>query len=261
RGSRGRPERCRWRPPDRPPQGGRAVRRQWPGAARERRPLRHGRTGECDLNPASLRRRVRPRDLAAGRDAPRGTDQRRRRPDRGPGRSRDGGRGPGPADERPRPAPRAERSLDVDSGGPAGAPPPIHGLRVRPDEEEVDRRGGSAGWRRAPRHHRLFLATGSRRTSPRRHGDGDLLSAADARAVEFASSPKRELTFVRGSMATLWDDADHEYIDCGASFGGGNLGYCNPAIVEAITSPAQELINVRPSFGTDAKAGFLAQLH
>src|SRR5205823_3058147 len=82
---------------------------------------------------------------------------------------RDGGRGPGPADERPGPAPRAERSLDVDSGGPAGAPPPIHGLRVRPDEEEVDRRGGSAGWRRTARHHRLFLATGSRRTSPRRH--------------------------------------------------------------------------------------------
>src|SRR5207249_3322712 len=104
------------------------------------------------------------------------------------------------------------------------------------------------------RHHRLFLATGSRRTSPRRHGDGDLLSAADARAVEFASSPMRELTFVRGSMATLWDDADHEYIDCGASFGVGNLGHCNPAIVEAITRQAQELIHVGPSFGTEAKA-------
>src|SRR5205807_1340292 len=85
--------------------------------------------------------------------------------------------------------------------------------RQRPDEEEVDRRRGGAGGRRAARRHRLFPATGSRRTGPRRHGDGDLVSAAAARAVEFASSPKREPTFVRGSMATLWDDAGREYID------------------------------------------------
>jgi len=86
------------------------------------------------------------------------------------------------------------------------------------------------------------------------------VSAAAARAVEFASSPKREPTFVRGSMATLWDDAGREYIDCGASFGVGNLGHCNPAIVEAITRQAQELIHVGPSFGTDAKAAFVEKL-
>src|SRR5438552_2706802 len=122
------------------------------------------------------------------------------------------------------------------------------------------RRRGGAGGRRAARRHRLFPATGSRRTGPRRHGDGDLVSAAAARAVEFASSPKREPTFVRGSMATLWDDAGREYIDCGASFGVGNLGHCNPAIVEAITRQAQELIHVGPSFGTDAKAAFVEKL-
>ncbi|TMA03276.1 MAG: aminotransferase class III-fold pyridoxal phosphate-dependent enzyme, partial [Methanobacteriota archaeon] len=86
------------------------------------------------------------------------------------------------------------------------------------------------------------------------------MSAADARAVEFASSPKRQPTFVRGSMATLWDEAGQEYIDCGASFGVGNLGHCNPAIVEAITRQAQELIHVGPSFGTDAKAAFVEKL-
>src|SRR5207247_1989953 len=51
-----------------------------------------------------------------------------------------------------------------------------------------------------------------------------------------------------------------EYIDCGASFGVGNLGHCNPAIVEAIARQAQELIHVGPSFGTDAKAAFVEKL-
>jgi acetylornithine/LysW-gamma-L-lysine aminotransferase len=78
--------------------------------------------------------------------------------------------------------------------------------------------------------------------------------------VEFASSPKRDLTLVRGSLATLWDDAGKEYIDCGASFGVGNLGHCNPAIVEAIADQARELIHVGPSFGTTAKAGFVDKL-
>ena len=82
----------------------------------------------------------------------------------------------------------------------------------------------------------------------------------DARAAEFACSPKRALTFVRGSMATLWDDEGNEYIDCGASFGVGNLGHCNPAVVEAITAQAQELIHVGPTFGTDAKAAFTEKL-
>jgi acetylornithine/LysW-gamma-L-lysine aminotransferase len=82
----------------------------------------------------------------------------------------------------------------------------------------------------------------------------------EARAVEFASSPKRDLTLVRGSLATLWDDAGKEYIDCGASFGVGNLGHCNPAIVDAIADQARELIHVGPSFGTAAKAAFVEKL-
>ena len=84
--------------------------------------------------------------------------------------------------------------------------------------------------------------------------------ASDARVAEFAGSPKRDLTFVRGSLATLWDDTGKKYIDCGASFGVGNLGHCNPAIVEAIAAQARELIHVGPSFGTTAKAGFVEKL-
>ena len=82
----------------------------------------------------------------------------------------------------------------------------------------------------------------------------------DARAIEFGCAPKRGPTFVRGSMATLWDEDGNEYIDCGASFGVGNLGHCNPAIVEAIEAQARELIHVGPAFGTTAKATFVEKL-
>jgi len=82
----------------------------------------------------------------------------------------------------------------------------------------------------------------------------------EARASEFACSPKRAPTFVRGSMATLWDEDGNEYIDCGASFGVGNLGHCNPAIVEAIASQARDLIHVGPAFGTTAKETFVEKL-
>jgi len=65
---------------------------------------------------------------------------------------------------------------------------------------------------------------------------------------------------VRGSVATLWDDEGNEYIDCGASFGVGNLGHCHPAVAEAIASQARELIHVGPTFGTPAKAAFTEKL-
>jgi len=86
------------------------------------------------------------------------------------------------------------------------------------------------------------------------------VSVPDARAIEFGCAPKRGPTFVRGAMATLWDDDGNEYIDCGASFGVGNLGHCNPAIVEAIGAQARELIHVGPVFGTTAKAAFVEKL-
>ena len=80
------------------------------------------------------------------------------------------------------------------------------------------------------------------------------------RQGEFASYPKRELTFARGFMATLWDTEGNEYVDCGASFGVGNLGHCNPAIVEAIERQAKDLIHVGPTFGSTAKQAFLDRL-
>lgn len=49
-------------------------------------------------------------------------------------------------------------------------------------------------------------------------------------------------------------------MDCGASFGVGNLGHCHPAVVAAIEAQARELIHVGPPFGTTAKAAFLERL-
>ena len=80
------------------------------------------------------------------------------------------------------------------------------------------------------------------------------------RQGEFAAYPKRDLTFSRGFLATLWDTEGNEYIDCGASFGVGNLGLCNPAIVEAIQAQARELIHVGGTFGSTAKQAFLGKL-
>lgn len=80
------------------------------------------------------------------------------------------------------------------------------------------------------------------------------------RSGEFAAYPKRDLTFTRGFLATLWDTEGNEYVDCGASFGVGNLGHCNPAIVEAIEKQARDLIHVGPPFGSTAKQAFIDRL-
>ena len=61
-------------------------------------------------------------------------------------------------------------------------------------------------------------------------------------------------------MASLWDDAGREYIDCGASFGVANLGHANPEIADAIGAQARELVHVGPTFGTAAKARFIEKL-
>ncbi|HEV8595269.1 MAG TPA: aspartate aminotransferase family protein [Thermoplasmata archaeon] len=80
------------------------------------------------------------------------------------------------------------------------------------------------------------------------------------REGEFAAYPKRDLVFTRGFLATLWDSEGNEYIDCGASFGVGNLGHSNPAVVDAIERQAKDLIHVGSTFGTPAKQAFIEKL-
>src|SRR3970040_1959702 len=80
------------------------------------------------------------------------------------------------------------------------------------------------------------------------------------RQGEFAAYPKRDLSFVRGFQATLWDTDGNEYVDCGASFGVGNLGHCHPAVGESIDRQARDLIHVAPPFGSAAKGAFIEKL-
>ena len=65
---------------------------------------------------------------------------------------------------------------------------------------------------------------------------------------------------MRGRGASLWDADGTEYVDCGASFGVGNLGHCHPAVAAAIEAQARELIHVGPTFGTPAKTAFVSKL-
>src|SRR3989304_5773556 len=82
----------------------------------------------------------------------------------------------------------------------------------------------------------------------------------DDRAGEFAAYPKRDLTFARGFLATLWDTEGNEYIDCGAPFGVGNPGPANRGVGAGAEAQARELIHVAPPFGTPAKRAFIDKL-
>jgi acetylornithine/N-succinyldiaminopimelate aminotransferase len=54
---------------------------------------------------------------------------------------------------------------------------------------------------------------------------------------------KREVIFVRGKGAHLWDDKGGEYLDFFAGIAVNNLGHCHPAIVRAIRKQCQQLIH------------------
>jgi LysW-gamma-L-lysine/LysW-L-ornithine aminotransferase len=70
----------------------------------------------------------------------------------------------------------------------------------------------------------------------------------------------RGLTLVRGSGATVWDDAGQSYLDCTAAYGISSLGHCHPAVVEALRSQAGELIGCNGSFANDQRALLMSEL-
>lgn len=71
---------------------------------------------------------------------------------------------------------------------------------------------------------------------------------------------KRPFTIVRGQGATVWDDQDRSYIDCGAGIGVANVGHCHPDLIAAITKQANTLINCPEMFYNDQRARFLTAL-
>ena len=71
---------------------------------------------------------------------------------------------------------------------------------------------------------------------------------------------KRDLQVVRGEGARLFDDAGRSYIDLVGGQGSANLGHAHPAIVEAITKQAQELITCPELFHNPVRARYQAEL-
>ena len=71
---------------------------------------------------------------------------------------------------------------------------------------------------------------------------------------------KRELVIVRGKGARLWNEQGKEYIDCVGAQGVANLGHAHPAIIDAITKQASELISCPEMFYSPQRAALSARL-
>jgi acetylornithine/LysW-gamma-L-lysine aminotransferase len=71
---------------------------------------------------------------------------------------------------------------------------------------------------------------------------------------------KRDIQIVRGVGARLFDEAGRSYIDCVGGQGSANLGHAHPAIVEAITRQAAELMVCPELFHNPIRAQYQAAL-
>jgi acetylornithine/LysW-gamma-L-lysine aminotransferase len=71
---------------------------------------------------------------------------------------------------------------------------------------------------------------------------------------------KRDIQIVRGAGARLYDEAGRSYIDCVGGQGSANLGHAHPAIVEAITRQAGELMVCPELFHNPVRARYQAEL-
>ncbi|MCB9449803.1 MAG: acetylornithine/succinylornithine family transaminase [Anaerolineaceae bacterium] len=66
--------------------------------------------------------------------------------------------------------------------------------------------------------------------------------------------PKRPLTVVRGAGCTVWDENGRAYLDATSGQSVALLGHSHPAVVEAITSQAAQLITCPEIFYNDQRA-------
>lgn len=70
----------------------------------------------------------------------------------------------------------------------------------------------------------------------------------------------RELAFVRGEGARLWDAEGHSYLDFASAHGATSLGHAHPAVLGALHEQAARLISCTPSFASDVRAAYLTEL-
>lgn len=71
---------------------------------------------------------------------------------------------------------------------------------------------------------------------------------------------KRPLSIVRGEGSTVWDDAGNTYIDATSGQGVALLGHCHPAVTEAISTQAAQLITCPEIFYNGRRAGLYTLL-
>ncbi len=71
---------------------------------------------------------------------------------------------------------------------------------------------------------------------------------------------KRDLVAVRGSGASLYDEAGQEYIDCVGGIGVASLGHSHPRLVEAIKQQAETLITCPNIMYNDVRSKLLKKL-
>ncbi len=72
--------------------------------------------------------------------------------------------------------------------------------------------------------------------------------------------PKRDIALVRGRGARVWDDRGNEYIDCAGGHGVSIVGHCHPAVTEAISRQAAQMVTCPGIFYNDKRALLLARL-
>ncbi|MEE8468408.1 MAG: aspartate aminotransferase family protein [Planctomycetota bacterium] len=86
----------------------------------------------------------------------------------------------------------------------------------------------------------------------------------DAPAVETrlgaGCNPPRDLTFVRGEGARLWDDQGRCYLDLAAGHGTAILGHAHPALLCALHAQAARLMSCPAGYANDQRALYLERL-
>ncbi|MDF1531242.1 MAG: acetylornithine transaminase [ANME-2 cluster archaeon] len=76
----------------------------------------------------------------------------------------------------------------------------------------------------------------------------------------FQNYTRQPIAISRGAGAVVWDTGGREYIDCVAGIAVNNLGHCHPAVVEAVSRQAAELIHVSNLYYTRQQADLAEQL-
>jgi predicted acetylornithine/succinylornithine family transaminase len=91
------------------------------------------------------------------------------------------------------------------------------------------------------------------REGQRDHGGSIVKDQLKEREQRFVMQTYRraEVEFVRGEGALLFDDAGREYVDLLSGISVASLGHCAPAVTEAVTAQAGQLLHVSNLFYTE----------